>query len=96
MMELRPYQNEAVAAVFKDWRQEGRRRVLIVLPTGCGKTIVFSAIIRKAVEEEGLRALVIAHREELLQQAHDKLLNAAEIDSVFEKPRRPHWVPMQR
>ena len=88
MMELRPYQNEAVAAVFKDWRQEGRRRVLIVLPTGCGKTIVFSAIIRKAVEEEGLRALVIAHREELLQQAHDKLLNAAEIDSVFEKAEK--------
>ena len=40
-MELRPYQQEAKTAIQAEWAQ-GRRRTLLVLPTGCGKTIVFS------------------------------------------------------
>ncbi|HHJ0037279.1 TPA: DEAD/DEAH box helicase family protein, partial [Streptococcus pyogenes] len=43
-MQLRPYQEEARSAVQKEW-EEGRKRTLLVLPTGCGKTIVFSKII---------------------------------------------------
>ena len=39
-MELRPYQNEAKSAVFREW-ENGCNKTLLVLPTGCGKTIVF-------------------------------------------------------
>ncbi|MGJ1078768.1 DEAD/DEAH box helicase [Enterococcus faecium] len=84
MMKLRPYQNEAVNAVCNDWQNEGYHRTLVVLPTGCGKTVIFASVIARAVRK-GRRALVIAHRDELLQQAHDKLLSAAGLPSVFEK-----------
>ena len=40
-MELRTYQEEARQAVERDW-EEGFLRTLLVLPTGCGKTIVFA------------------------------------------------------
>ena len=43
-MELRPYQQEAREAVQREWL-EGRKRTLLVLPTGTGKTVVFSKII---------------------------------------------------
>ena len=70
-MELRPYQIEAVEAIFTQFR-EGIRKTLLVLPTGTGKTIVFAEVIRRAVLAGG-RVLILAHREELLQQAADKL-----------------------
>ena len=73
-MELRPYQEEARRAVEGDW--EGAfLRTLLVLPTGCGKTVVFSKIIEDMVRE-GRRCLILAHRGELLDQASDKLLKA--------------------
>ena len=43
MMELRPYQEEARQAVEGQWR-DGISRTLLVLPPGCGKTIVFANI----------------------------------------------------
>ena len=49
-MELRPYQQEAREAVQKEWL-EGRKRTLLVLPTGTGKTVVFSKIIEDQVRE---------------------------------------------
>ena len=42
-MELRPYQQEAMDSVFNEW-EEGKQKTLLVLPTGCGKTIVFAKI----------------------------------------------------
>ena len=41
---LRPYQEEARLAIENEWN-EGRRKTLLVLPTGCGKTIVFSMAV---------------------------------------------------
>lgn len=70
-MELRPYQQEAVAAIEREW-EEGRARTLLVLPTGTGKTVVFASVIANAVRK-GKRALVLAHRGELLDQAADKI-----------------------
>lgn len=67
-MRLRPYQQESVRRVEAEWRE--RRSTLLVLPTGCGKTVVFSEIIRRAFPR---RALVLAHREELVFQARDKV-----------------------
>ncbi len=69
-LPLRPYQREAVEAVRQNWYR-GVRRQLIVLPTGAGKTVVFSHLIRRRANSG--RALVIAHRDELLRQAADKI-----------------------
>ena len=49
-MKLRPYQSEAVDAVLREW-DEGHRKTLLVLPTGCGKTIVFSKIAQTQVDK---------------------------------------------
>lgn len=82
-MKLRPYQEEAREKVQHEW-EEGRKRTLLVLPTGCGKTIVFSKIIEDRVRL-GERVLVIAHRSELLEQASDKLKTATGLNTALEK-----------
>ena len=69
-MQLRQYQQEAMDAIFHEWSQ-GNKRTLLVLPTGTGKTIVFSKVIEEKVRR-GERVLVLAHRGELLDQAADK------------------------
>lgn len=68
---LRPYQRDAVAAVLAA-RRGGIRRMLVSLPTGAGKTVIFSELAKMARRQ----VLVLAHREELLGQARSKL-NAA-------------------
>ena len=82
-MELRPYQQEAREAVKSDWAS-GFLRTLLVLPTGCGKTIVFSKIVEDMVRS-GRRCLILAHRGELLDQAADKLLQATGLRCSVEK-----------
>lgn len=82
-MKLRKYQEEAREAVQQEW-EEGRKRTLLVLPTGCGKTIVFSKIIEDRVRL-GERVLVLAHRSELLEQASDKLKTATGLGTALEK-----------
>lgn len=67
-MNLRPYQEQAVAAVL-DARERGLSRVLYTMPTGCGKTQAFVEIARRMMAAVQRPALVIAHREELLDQA---------------------------
>lgn len=69
MLELRPYQQECLRSLLSAYRA-GRRRVLVSLPTGTGKTVVFSAFPRFFQMKR--RLLVLAHREELLEQAHHK------------------------
>ncbi|MGH7753895.1 MAG: DEAD/DEAH box helicase family protein, partial [Gemmatimonadales bacterium] len=64
----RPYQYEAVAALLAATAR-GVQRPLLVLPTGTGKTIVFALLVQR---RRG-RALILAHRDELIQQAVDKL-----------------------
>ena len=65
-MQLRPYQLQAVdeiRAAFKD-----TKRVVLCLPTGAGKTVVFSEIVRRVLEK-GNRVAIVTHRRELLSQA---------------------------
>lgn len=78
-MELRPYQKEAKEAVFEQW-ENGTRRTLLVLPTGCGKTIVFAKITEDCVSH-GDRVLILAHRGELL-------------DQVSRQDRESYWIGM--
>lgn len=82
-MELRPYQKEAVAAVEREWEQ-GHRKTLLVLPTGTGKTIVFAHIAKNEVRN-GSKVLILAHRDELLTQAQDKIKSATGLSCAKEK-----------
>ena len=82
-MTLRPYQAEARDAVLHEWEQ-GRKRTLLVLPTGCGKTVVFSKVAEDRVNRGG-RVLVMAHRGELLDQAADKIRQVTGIECAYEK-----------
>ncbi|HGA2576972.1 TPA: DEAD/DEAH box helicase [Streptococcus agalactiae] len=84
-MKLREYQEEARSAVQQEWEQ-GKKKTLLVLPTGCGKTIVFSKIIEDRVKL-GERVLVLAHRSELLEQASDKLMTATGLGTALEKAK---------
>ncbi|WP_419877743.1 DEAD/DEAH box helicase [Brevibacillus centrosporus] len=82
-MELRPYQQTARVAIQTEW-QNGVKKTLLVLPTGCGKTIVFSKVIEDRVKL-GERLLVLAHRGELLDQAADKLERSTGLKTATEK-----------
>lgn len=82
-MELRPYQQKAVDAVFNSWREFSK--TLLVLPTGTGKTVVFSKVAEHALNEGDGKILVLAHREELLTQARDKIYAATNLPCAFEK-----------
>lgn len=64
--DLRPYQLDAVKAINEKWGVW--QRELLVLPTGCGKTVVFNTI---AHDRPG-NTLILAHRDELIEQARDK------------------------
>jgi superfamily II DNA or RNA helicase len=69
----RPYQAAAIQALTAGW-QGPHNRLAVVLPTGAGKTVVFSNLIRECRSLlKGHRALVIAHREELIAQAAAKI-----------------------
>lgn len=78
-MQLRPYQSECIGQVNAKWLEH--RRLLIVLPTGGGKTIIFANL---AASLPG-RTLILAHREELLQQAIDKIRRATGVHADLER-----------
>lgn len=91
---MRPYQQEAVDAVFSAW-SENMRRPAVVLPTGAGKTVVFSHLIQRFRDKQrgpldqfkvdpatGSRSLVLVHRDELVRQAVDKIRGVAPDLSV--------------
>ncbi len=82
-IKLRPYQQEAKEKVFEKWNS-GDKKTLLVLPTGCGKTIVFAKITEDCVRH-GARVLILAHRGELLEQASDKIEKATGLKSAVEK-----------
>ena len=75
-LKARPYQEEAFTGVRTQLRDN--RSTLLVLPTGSGKTFIFSRIAhdwpeRDYAQELSHRVLVLAHRDELLQQARQRI-----------------------
>lgn len=68
MNQLRDYQTACVEATLHEFAEHAS--ALVVLPTGGGKTIVFAEIIKRM---QPARAMVLAHRKELIWQAHDKI-----------------------
>lgn len=69
MIKPRPYQTEFLKRVLKEWRENGECRQLVTLPTGAGKTICFALL----AHELKVKTLILAHREELLNQAKFKI-----------------------
>ena len=72
-VELRDYQVEAVAAIEREHGEKGFRSTLIVLATGLGKTTIFCEWAKRRQALHGGRVLVLAHREELVNQAVARL-----------------------
>ena len=69
---LRPYQQQAVEAVYQYLREQDGHPV-IVLPTGAGKSIVLAQIVRDAVTLWNGRVLLLTHVRELIEQNADKV-----------------------
>ena len=96
MTTLRPYQTEALLSVRAEMRK-GHRRVVLVAPTGSGKTVMGAEVVRSAVSK-GSRVLWLAHRTELIDQTCGTLetlglrVGAIAAQSVWE---RDHEAPVQ-
>ncbi len=71
-MQLRPYQREAVDAVYEFLRTRDDNPC-VVIPTAGGKTPVIATMCRDAVQTWNGRVLILAHVKELLEQAAEKL-----------------------
>ena len=80
-MRLRDYQEKAADGIFTAWADH--TSALAVLPTGLGKTVLFAEIIRR-MHERGCRAMVLAHREELITQAADKIQRVTGLEAQIE------------
>ena len=76
---LRDYQREALQAVEKAW-SDGTQRPLIVLPTGAGKTVIFTHLAKDRASAG--RTLILVHRDELVTQTMTKLIQIAPELSV--------------
>ena len=70
MLSLRPYQEEALRSI-NSFSEKGINKQLVVLPTGSGKTVIFSHLTQ--FKQNSLPMLVLAHRSELLYQAKEKI-----------------------
>lgn len=74
LIELRPYQIEGIRSIFDAWDPTSRNlmNVLFQMPTGTGKTTVFSEIVRRAHRKKK-NVLIVVHRKELVEQIIDRL-----------------------
>lgn len=80
----RPYQTDCIKAIAKGF-SDGFKKQLIVMATGGGKTYVFSHVAKRFLERRNEKTLILAHREELTNQAVDKLRTFTGIDAGLEK-----------
>lgn len=87
MITLRDYQNEAVEALRQSYRI-GKRRPLLVSPTGSGKTVLFSYMASEA-KRRGNRVIILAHRAELLDQI-SRTLRQFSVPHGFIAPGYPN------
>lgn len=75
LLKLRDYQTAAIDAIKRSWTS-GIRRPAVVLPTGSGKTVVFAHLV-DLMHQRGVKAVILAHRDELINQAAEKLRQVA-------------------
>jgi superfamily II DNA or RNA helicase len=79
-MNLRPYQENLVYETAVKLA-EGKRKLLVQLPTGAGKTICFSAITNRWLQKQSSSVLILVHRKELLNQTRLTLYNVFGISA---------------
>lgn len=79
-MRLREYQEEALAALERDW-DTGLRRCGVNAATGTGKTVIMSHLAHRYVRR-GVRVLILVHRDELVRQTVDKLVRVDNSVSI--------------
>ena len=77
--QLRQYQQDLISKVAASWFEHGNRRVMAQLPTGGGKSLILSSIV-KDFNNRGMKVLVLAHRQELVNQLVEKL------ESIVDEP----------
>lgn len=82
-MNLRDYQQAAINLVCQGFMEFDRQ--LVVLPTGAGKTICFAALAKRFWEKRKEKTLILSHREELVQQAVDKIYKSTGLIAEIEK-----------
>jgi len=70
-MKLRPYQNAAVNGLLTYFKR-GLRALLLVIPTGGGKTVVFTTIAKRVIAK-GKIVMIVCDRKELINQANGNL-----------------------
>jgi superfamily II DNA or RNA helicase len=87
IMQLRPYQQQAIADLRLALRS-GVRAPLLVAPTGMGKTVIFSAITQAAASR-GRHVLILVHRRELIRQASAKLNQAGVTHGIIAAGFKP-------
>jgi len=90
-MSLRPYQENAIHFVRTHFAS-GVKRVLLQMPTGSGKTVCFSYILKQTVQR-GKRAIMVVHGRELVEQAHKRLLREGVDHGVL---MGNHWLKKEK
>src|SRR5690625_4691559 len=78
--ELRPYQREAVDALYHHWEHGLGDHLLVVAPTGSGKSIILATLCAEALAWPGTRVCVVTHRAELVEQ------DARAIQRMIDEP----------
>lgn len=79
-MQLRSYQQEAIAALWEHWRAEPNSTPLIVCPTGAGKSLICAEIVRKILAAAPkMHILILSHRKEIIRQNADEIHNLLRI-----------------
>ena len=73
-IQLRPYQIQGIRDIFDAWNPttQNKMNVLFQMPTGTGKTTVFSEIVRRARIKDK-KVLIVVHRKELVEQIVERL-----------------------
>lgn len=68
-MQLRPYQQEAISALWRYWQANPQGSPLLVMPTGAGKSLLLASIIQQILAKNpNLKFLVVTHVKELIEQ----------------------------
>src|SRR6266702_5104988 len=71
-IQLREYQEACITGILASYEHNKSGSELVVLPCSAGKTIIFSQVIYALAQKYDTSAMVVAHRDELLDQAADK------------------------
>ena len=92
--QLYTYQEKAIEEIFKRLNDHPvRHNVLYQLPTGGGKTVIFSEIARRYIEETGKKVLILTHRVELCGQTHQMLNEFGVVNKIISREVKELPVP---